>query len=56
MNKITVKSLRGPYEILVGKSLLEKTGLILRQIGLNGKAMVVVQPSVAGLYLRKVLA
>lgn len=53
MNEIKVKSQRGAYEILIGKGLLEKTGAILKETGLNGKAMITVQKSVAGLYLKK---
>src|SRR5687768_1842883 len=56
MNDIKVKSLRGPYEILIGKGLLEKSGALLKNLGLTGKAMVVAQQPAATLYLKKVVA
>jgi 3-dehydroquinate synthase len=56
MNEIKVKSQRGAYEILIGKALLEKTGALLKETGLTGKAMIVVQQPAAALYLKKVTA
>ena len=56
MSEIQVKSQRGLYEILIGKALLEKTGSLLREMGLKGKGMIVAQPAVAALYLKKIEA
>lgn len=42
------------YEILIGPGLLEKSGEILRQRGIAGKALVVTNPTVGRLYLEVV--
>ena len=53
MKEIPVKSLRGNYTVLTGSALLEKSGRLLRRFGIQGKAMIVTQKSIAALYLKK---
>lgn len=55
MKKVSVKSSRGSYSIWIGSGLLEKTGAILKGLGLKGKVMVVTQDSVAKYFLKKVM-
>lgn len=56
MKKIPVKSMRGSYHIWTGSGLLEKTGSILKSLGIQGKVMIVTQNNIARFYLNKLSA
>jgi 3-dehydroquinate synthase len=50
MEKVSVKLDRNSYEILIGPGLLAQTGAKLKEMGLGGKAVVITDPTVKGLY------
>ncbi len=50
MKKISVKSIRGNYDILVGQGLLAKSGSFLKRLGFKGKVMVISQENIAAIY------
>lgn len=50
--KFQVKARAKEYPIFLGTDLLRKTGMILRKEGLTGKALVVTNSKLSGLYLK----
>ena len=54
MKSLPVRSLRGPYRILVGENLLRNIGGFFKPPGFSGKVMVVTQEKVARHFLKPV--
>ncbi len=54
--KIQVKAGTHKYPIFLGTDLLRNTGKILRKEGLTGKALVVTNPKLSGLYLKNIIS
>ena len=59
MKKVRLKLDRNSYDVLIGSGLLMQTGVRLKEIGFSGKAVIITDPTVKGLYgdtLKKSLA
>lgn len=54
MKTTNVKSLRGPYKIVTGSGLLEKSGSLIAKAGIRGKILIVTQRNIAKWHLQKV--
>jgi 3-dehydroquinate synthase len=50
MEKVSLKLDRNSYDILIGPGLLMQAGEKLKEMGLDGKAVVITDPTVKGLY------
>lgn len=55
-SKIQVKTGTQKYPIFIGTDLLRKTGMVLREEGLTGKALIVTNPKLSGLYLKPLVS
>ena len=50
MKKVKVELGVNSYDVRVGSGLLTQTGLLLKELGLSGKAVIITDTTVKGLY------